>query len=658
MPDFRLRATIVSGTGSFEAVVTDDDLASLRTTHGVNSHGLGLLAILWVSLLADSPVDHSLKPKRVYSRFLRSFLKDPIQLIKSFASLYDRLTTSVTLSNGDISIDEFIEEFKDTPIFKEYHEFYKTRDPLIFKYISSFLLFGKKYYYEDDTFNETAFRGWLEVEDRLRTTEFTDRYLDDIREIITWMLRYFDDTSFLPKHGPGAVAEASAKRSYSLKNDTLTQNLIAPEFSDICEWDVFHPHILTMLTSGSDMANDKISRLKFVPKDIGKSRSICMEPVAYQWLQQGVRLWVEDALRQSMGKHIPLTDQNVNREMARFGSRTARVDTIDLSSASDSVHSALVGRVFPEYVLRYLFDTRTTRTLAHDGTVIEMQKFAPMGSALCFPIQSIIYAAVVIHSSLSWHFGQNAGSFLNIDRSTMDRYYHDTYGLKKLASFSIFGDDIICDSRITSAVIDNLSRLGFSVNTGKSFTGSSAFRESCGGYYLNGVDVTPLRAKLGKIDSTIPVRTLASVIDLANRAYEFGYLTLRRQLIRTALYYPISGVYDRYHNGKQVNQILFSDDPDASFALFSPHPINKHLQRRSFDEGVVTKDTRFWYQRDELKSLDIFPADPDVRREVDDWYWHIVWWRSCLGNAEAEAFAPEEIPRETRPGWRWTSCPG
>lgn len=250
MPDFRLRATIVSGTGSFEAVVTDDDLASLRTTHGVNSHGLGLLAILWVSLLADSPVDHSLKPKRVYSRFLRSFLKDPIQLIKSFASLYDRLTTSVTLSNGDISIDEFIEEFKDTPIFKEYHEFYKTRDPLIFKYISSFLLFGKKYYYEDDTFNETAFRGWLEVEDRLRTTEFTDRYLDDIREIITWMLRYFDDTSFLPKHGPGAVAEASAKRSYSLKNDTLTQNLIAPEFSDICEWDVFHPHILTMLTSG------------------------------------------------------------------------------------------------------------------------------------------------------------------------------------------------------------------------------------------------------------------------------------------------------------------------------------------------------------------------------------------------------------------------
>lgn len=651
---FARRAVLRIADKTCEFIVTDDDLKSLERAHPGNSDGLAVLGLLWVSLLADSPVDIARKPERSYRRFLGSFIRDPIGLIKHYASLYDRLTRSVTRAKDGITIDEFIGEFRDTPIFFEYNRFYKTHDPRIFKFISSFLLLGKKYYYEDVSFDEVAFRGWSQVEERLEGLTFEQRYLQDLREIVAWILRYVDYNVFLPKHGGGAVAERGT-RDLTKKNDLLTSK--GKEFTP----EGMNPLLLaraTTLTGVSDMAKDRISRLKFVPKDIGKSRSICMEPVLYQWLQQGVRLWVEDAMRVSLGSYIPLKDQSVNRGRARVGSVDGSVDTIDLSSASDSVHWDLVRSIMPRDLLELLSLTRTTSTLTPDGTVVGLQKFAPMGSALCFPIQCLIYAAVVIHGSLSWHFGQSAGEFLNLDRSTMDRYFHETYGRGKLARFSIFGDDIICDSKITSRVVETLVDLGFSVNSEKSFTGSSAFRESCGGYYLNGFDVTPIRAKLGPLDSTIPIKTLAAVISLANRSYDYGYLNLRRQLIRIALYYPIKGVKGRRYGNEQRNSILFTDDPDESFALYSPNPANKHLKKRVYEPGKRSRGTCFRYQRDEYLSLSIVPADPVKRREVDDWYWHTVWWRSRVSGGDDVVTSPNEIPRLARPGWRWTSCPG
>jgi hypothetical protein len=653
---FRLRVEIAETALQDKIVVESDDLERLRADHGDNCYGLAVLALLWVSLLADTPVDRLNKPDVVYTRFFRSFISDPIGIIKKFSSLYDLLTRSVTRGPGGVSIDFFIDDMRDTPVFFEYVRYVKTGDPEVFKYLSTFLVFGKKYYYEDPTFDETAFRSWVEVEDRLEGLTFTSRYLDDLREIIAWMLRDLDTSEFLPKHGGGAVAER-ASRFISIKNELVSQGLVDVDIDMFYFVDTLSEYLVTVLTGASDMANERISRLKFVPKDIGKSRSICMEPALYQWLQQGVRLWIEDALRSTMAKYIPLQDQSVNRDLAREGSLFGLFDTIDLKMASDSVHIDLIRSIMTRELLYYLELTRTDKTLAYDD-IVELNKYAPMGSALCFPIQSIVYSAVVIHSALSWHFGQSAGAYLNLDRSMMHRYFQDAFGSGKVRRFSVFGDDIICDSRITCRVIEMLKDLGFVVNEEKSFVGESAFRESCGGFYLGGEDVTPLKAKLGPIAKSIHVATLASVVDLANRAYDYGYLNLRRTLIRLALYYNVQGVKSYNRNGVVKNAILFSNDKDASFAIYTPNPRNNHLPKRLFIKGSRSRTSNNLLQRDEVQSLNLVPADHADRVIDDDWYWHIVWWRSRVESSDDSVTAPDKIPRNSRPGWRWTSCPG
>lgn len=658
MPVYQPRVTFRRpGSGrDFTIDFSTGVLSSNLERYGNNFHNVRVLAVLWVSLLADSPTDSVNKPSHVIYRFALQLTDDMIGLTKRYSSLYDLLTTSVKRSESGVTLDTFIEEFKDTPIFREYLEFYKTKDALLFKFISTFLLFGKKSYFEDETFNEAAFRGWLEVEERLGQLDFDSPCVSDLAVITGWIFRHFDDELFLPKHGNGAVAEAGI-RGITKKNSIVTPDPILTE--------LFHRDDVNcgddMLTStgASEMAKRRVSRLKFVPKDIGKARSICMEPATLMWTQQGVRLWIEQALAASIGRHIPLHDQERNCELARRGSEGFGVDTIDLSSASDSVHYGLIEAIMPDTVLKYLSGTRSNTVLVDEETEVKMHKFAPMGSALCFPIQSAVYAAVVLYSSLAWQFGIAAGDAIEIHPKLMYHYYEMCYvdrGKTRLRPFSIYGDDIICDSRITNHVIETLKILGFAVNVSKSFTGTSAFRESCGGFYLDGEDVTPLRAKFKKIGDTIPISTLAGLIDLANRARVYGYRSLWSATVRTCLYYPIAGVKVDPSSHSECNPILFTTEEDAAFAICTPVPRNEHLRQRYYSVDDVHRDTRYTLQRDEYRSICPRPIGVEELSSGDDDYLHCVWWRSrLLADVDVDAFSSRKIPSKTGPGWRWTN---
>jgi hypothetical protein len=634
---------------------TRPELANSLRKYGGNQQNIELLSVLWVSLLDDTPVTCSCKPDSTIREFAKRLADDAVGLIKHYASLYDDLTRSVFLSAaGQITIDHFIESFRDTPIFFEYIRFYKTHDPVLFQYISTFLLFGKKSYYEDPTFDTTAFRGWLEVEDRLGNLVLSPEITSDLREIIAWFMRDFDDDLFLPKHGNGAVCEPKV-RGFSAKNKLL--GLDDQQRTAFDRSDQFELPMLQSLPS-SDVAIRKVSRLKFVPKDIGKSRSICMEPANLQFLQQGVRLWIEQALAATIGRHIPLHDQKRNCDLAAFGSKTGRVDTIDLSQASDSVSMELIRAIFPENVLQYLEATRSATVITPETEERSILKFAPMGSALCFPIQSIVYAAVTLRSSLAWLFGKTASESLGLNRRSLYHYYsvvYDDHGKYRLNSFSIYGDDIICDSRVTNIAVETLQLLGFAVNESKSFTGDSAFRESCGGYYLHGEDVTPLRAKFKKIGVTMPPSTLPGFIDLANRAYALGYRNLRRHAIRICLHYPIAdrSPQRRPANGsKDLNQILFTSNEDAALAILTSHPRNTHLSERKYATAKFSSTASKW-QRDEIRSLSFGPEKAVESSSGDDDYLHVVWWRSRL-NSLTDQEVSKKIPATAGLRWRWT----
>lgn len=205
---------------------------------------------------------------------------------------------------------------------------------------------------------------------------------------------------------------------------------------------------------------------------------------------------------------------DLSKDKARKASLKGEFATIDLSNASDSVSYALVKRVLRGTSLyRAVICTRSDKTRLSDGSVIELAKFAPMGSALCFPIECLIFAAVCEVSCR--RLGRNL-------------YYR------------VYGDDIICHEDLVPNVLALLDALHFTVNKDKSFHGRADFnfRESCGGEYVNGVDVTPFKVSRGLkaydqvSDKTITSsKIVSSYVSFANRAFDAGLLLTRRAIL-------------------------------------------------------------------------------------------------------------------------------
>jgi hypothetical protein len=182
-----------------------------------------------------------------------------------------------------------------------------------------------------------------------------------------------------------------------------------------------------------------------------------------------------------------------------------------------------------------------------DGREVQVKKFAPMGSAVCFPVQCIIFTAVVLLAYLYRFYGtgpegqepfrgclRDYNSFFSFVvwavGTDFRHYYTHTIG-----TIGVYGDDIICDTRATADVISILEDLGFQINLPKSFGGEAAFRESCGMYSLGGSDVTPYILKLPPLPRRWDAKTFASLVELANRAGDFSYLHLQSFIINTTL---------------------------------------------------------------------------------------------------------------------------
>ena len=117
-----------------------------------------------------------------------------------------------------------------------------------------------------------------------------------------------------------------------------------------------------------------------VPKNDTIDRVACKEPDLNMWIQKAAGDFMRSRLRKRA--KINLNDQSINRELARAGSLSRRLATLDLSSASDSVTVQLVIRLLPfewyafldaisnfytflqGWVLFYDFDKRFIKRLA------------------------------------------------------------------------------------------------------------------------------------------------------------------------------------------------------------------------------------------------------------------------------------------------------
>lgn len=422
---------------------------------------------------------------------------------------------------------------------------------------------------------EKGLNDYLAREELLPSDGFTE---EEASLISSWFPRtlaldQFYVDHFRPRHGNGSTADAG--KSKDAKYKALGRDLLT---------DYLDKRVGDQSLPGRERGPfSRTAKLRFVPKSMLTYRSISMEPATLMWYQQGVlAAFVSDLEKRRRhplkGRFHP-GDQQSNRDLAFLGSIDRGFATIDLSDASDSVSWALVKQWFRKSVLyRWLLCTRSSRVTLPDGTELAMKKFAPMGSALCFPTECIVFAAIT------------------------ECAIKEAGGDPVRSQYRVYGDDIVVESEYAPAVITRLEKNGFSVNNRKSFITHHAtwcFRESCGGEYLDGRDITPDRLSRWFsgliVDRYHPGRIL-SLIELANDCNS------RLPSVRRRCIHALSQLYVDY-------RVKFGSTGEGH--LFSTQPTNWHLL-----PPVWSEDYQAWYVRHGHESVPT-PArvlqDEDIR---------------------------------------------
>ncbi len=316
---------------------------------------------------------------------------------------------------------------------------------------------------------------------------------------------YNHDT--VPRHGPGATAEkVSGNAKYSLKqwHSRLERSFPLDLFASPNLGACGGLESIELISPEMEIPVRVIS----VPKTQKTPRIIAIEPSCVQYTQQALMSKMADALEgfKLLPKRVNFTDQTVNQRMAKEGSRTKKFATLDLSEASDRVSCQLVGLAFRKVrnLRRALFDSRSRRACLPDGTIRTLSKFASMGSATCFPVESFVFYAIAIA-------GQLEAAGLSPTLKNILKVGRETY---------VYGDDIIVASKQAPYVTGHLEALGLKVNKHKSFVNGS-FRESCGYDAFNGFRVTPIYCRTLLCDK-LSASDLGSAVALSNLLYKAG----------------------------------------------------------------------------------------------------------------------------------------
>lgn len=196
-----------------------------------------------------------------------------------------------------------------------------------------------------------------------------------------------------------------------------------------------------------------------VPKDGSKFRGCAKEASVPVSLQLDAARHLRRVLKRL---HIDLSSgKEVHMDLAREGSLTGEIATLDMSNASDTVCRVLVELLLPQEWFELLDSLRAKRTRV-DGKWVLLEKFSSMGNGFTFELETLIFATLA---------------------RTVIRLTGDDPEVVRC-----FGDDLIVPSRHAASVLAALEYFGFEPNTRKSYW-VGPFRESCGGDYFNGVPV-------------------------------------------------------------------------------------------------------------------------------------------------------------------------
>ncbi len=326
-----------------------------------------------------------------------------------------------------------------------------------------------------------------------------------------------DGTSLVPKHGPGATAD-KLRGNAKFNQSVWTQRLEA--------WYPYGEHVLPNWRYNNQLdrvtflepEHEQPVRVITVPKTLKTPRIIAVEPTCMQYMQQALLEPLVECLEGKLGDPrgfrknlvmgmIGFTDQSPNRELAQIGSKSGSLSTIDLSEASDRVSMKHVEALLMRHPHLYdgIVSCRSSKASVPGHGVIPLSKFASMGSALCFPIEAMVFLSIV---------------FLGIqDALSTELRRKDIKSFRQRVR--VYGDDIIVPTEAVRHVIHRLESFGLKVNYDKTFM-NGKFRESCGGDYYDGEWVTPVRCRRYLPQSRADVPEVISLVSFRNQLYYAG----------------------------------------------------------------------------------------------------------------------------------------
>jgi hypothetical protein len=370
---------------------------------------------------------------------------------------------------------------------------------------------------------------YIEFEQHLavRDKSVEDYPYPQLRSIISEWLQDFALGEEAPRahFGPGAVSGMKGRPSFLEKAHACVWD---PEVVDC--FSQHHDCPIDELIPGVPWSGDEAeakelytNRIIFRPKNALKHRIISAEPVWLSWLQQDIK----EALYNYVEGHPKMfswfSNQEESRKLARRGSVDGSYATFDFSNASDAITVAQVESLFRRtYVCEPLLAARSRYArLPRWGLTIELDKFAPMGSATCFVTMDIILLSACEYSI----------------RKSLGRP-------GRRGDYVVYGDDVIIHVAAAETFQHVVDALGFTLNSDKSYWKSATphfYRESCGIEAFDGVDVTPIRYSRFQrpiVDDGDPSdgTWLPSVVSLMNRLLLKGLWNTRSAILEMLKY--------------------------------------------------------------------------------------------------------------------------
>lgn len=508
----------------------------------------------------------------------------------------------------------------------------------------------------------------------------------------------FDAFEAVPAHGAGAVSypcKQHEKFTDFMGFPPHFKNL--GEYEDCLylpgEATAFGPPFNPDRKERYDLAIGGVGRLELVPKDAEKGRGVNLEMKEFMFPQQSARkslyAWLESS--PMTRDRVNFTNQTINQKLALQASRDGKLVTADFSEASESVTRVLINNTFDPRELEWLnplrsrftrttisssptdvnveenigtnsrckldrmirkaglswpdshfmlkdciSDTRPRSVVNGEQTVLfaENEKYAPMGSALCFPVEALIFWAVtraVIKHELILQSEEDAIA-------------------EEISKVWIYGDDLIFPVRYFERVVEVFSQLRIRLNEKKSFH-YGPFRESCGVDAYDGLDVSPTC----RITTRLPIRSLHTTdsnharslvawIEYANMFEADGFPTVAKYIRRTVTtQYPSAKSIPRLAEEYLAGGLFWLDYDGWTIEEFlsSPGMRDEQDRRGYFSCGRSVLDPSFDPKKDGVKpsysrkEYKIGPVPPYFQGKIRrNWTQSITQYRADISENE------------------------